>query len=302
MIEALEAAAGAIAEQRASFEQALAADREAGEHVAAELRSCAQSEAALHTSLHSENEALTALEVQAQRVRDQVADATEELGRVAARLQLEAAPSTEPLSDEDREALTTRLERLARRREQLGPVNPLAQEEYAEAVEHVEELERQRTDLETALRELEKLIADTDRQIRETFEQTFEAAARNFEELAGQLFPGGRGRLRLVTEREGPARVLGGQPVEVVNRADDDASSQDGASDDGGGGVRGRRRGGPARRRDRDHAGRQGDEAAVAALRRREVDDRAGVPVLRVPRAGRARSTSSTRSRPRSTI
>ena len=61
------------------------------------------------------------------------------------------------------------------------------------------------------LRELQTLIADTDRQIRQTFEQTFEAAARNFEELAEQLFPGGRGRLRLVTEREGPVRVLGGQ-------------------------------------------------------------------------------------------
>ena len=89
-------------------------------------------------------------------------------------------------------------------------MNPLAQQEYAEAVEHVEELERQRADLEDALRELEKLIADTDRQIRETFEETFEAAARNFEQLAGQLFPGGSGRLRLVAEREGPARVLGG--------------------------------------------------------------------------------------------
>jgi chromosome segregation protein len=100
---------------------------------------------------------------------------------------------------------------VGRRREQLGPVNPLAQEEYAEAVAHVEELEAQRADLETALRELEKLIADTDRQIRTTFEHTFAATASAFEELAAQLFPGGQGRLRLVTEREGQARVLGGQ-------------------------------------------------------------------------------------------
>ncbi len=78
---------------------------------------------------------------------------------------------------------------------------------------HVEELERQRDDLETALRELNKLIADTDRQIRESFEQMFEAAARNFEQVAARLFPGGRGRLRLVTERDGPARVLGGAPA-----------------------------------------------------------------------------------------
>jgi chromosome segregation protein len=102
-----------------------------------------------------------------------------------------------------------RLQRLAKRREQIGPVNPLAQDEYAEAVAHVEELEAQRTDLETALRELEGLIRDTDRQIRETFEQTFESAAEHFEELAARVFPGGHGRLRLVSESEAQATVIG---------------------------------------------------------------------------------------------
>ena len=33
--------------------------------------------------------------------------------------------------------------------------------------------------------------------------------------LAAQLFPGGRGRLRLVSEGDAPARVLGGQEVEA---------------------------------------------------------------------------------------
>jgi chromosome segregation protein len=209
--EAIEAAAAAIAEQRAVFEAALAADREAGEHVATELRTCAQQEAALHSRLHAENETLTTLEVQAQRARDQAADAEQELSELAGRLELEAVAATDALGEEQREGLAVRVQRLARRREQLGPVNPLAQEEYAEAVEHVEELERQRADLETALRELQKLITDTDREIRETFERTFEAAARNFEELAERLFPGGRGRLTLVAERDSPARVLGGQ-------------------------------------------------------------------------------------------
>ena len=61
------------------------------------------------------------------------------------------------------------------------------------------------------MRELEGLIRDTDRRIREAFEETFAAAARNFEEVAEQLFPGGRGRLRLVREDAGPRPVLGGQ-------------------------------------------------------------------------------------------
>ena len=122
-------------------------------------------------------------------------------------------PASEPLDPETADGLRARIERLQRRREQLGPVNPLAKAEYDEALAHVEELERQREDLETALRELKGLIRDTDRQIRETFEATFTAAAKNFEELAEQLFPGGRGRLRLVREDSGPRPVLGGAQV-----------------------------------------------------------------------------------------
>ena len=116
----------------------------------------------------------------------------------------------------------TRIERLQRRREQLGPVNPLAQQEYAEAVEHVEELERQREDLEAALRELKGLIRDTDQRIRDAFEETFTAAAKNFEEVAEQLFPGGRGRLRLVREDVGPRPVLGGGDADEAAPADEE--------------------------------------------------------------------------------
>ena len=227
-IEALDGAAGAISMRLESFDHALVADREAGEHVAGELRACAQREAALHAELHRENELLTEAEVRLQRARDQAAEAGGEVQQLSARLGLEPGLPASPLSAEEHDALSTRLERLARRREQLGPVNPLAQEEYADAVAHVEELETQRSDLETALRELEQLIADTDRQIRETFERTFAATARNFEELAEQLFPGGRGRLRLVTERERPARVLGGVAAEPADGAEpEDEDEQD---------------------------------------------------------------------------
>jgi chromosome segregation protein len=224
VIAALDEIAAGISDKRAAFEAALAADRQAGEHLAGELRACAQEEAALHAELHRESEALTAVEVRVQRIADHAEDIEQQLADLAARLQLTSEPATDELATDARAALTARLERLARRREQLGPVNPLAQQEYAEAVEHVEELERQRRDLETALRELEKLIADTDRQIRDTFEHTFTAAARNFEEVAAQLFPGGRGRLRLVSERDGPARVLGGASAPIpAEEASEDA-------------------------------------------------------------------------------
>jgi chromosome segregation protein len=222
----------------ARIQELLGQDRAAGEQVAAELRACAQEEAEIQTALRVEGEAVTEAEVAAQRLRDQAAEAQEELRTVSERLELplpelgtpesgsgrvasdgvesertESGCPAAPLDEEQEQALRARLERLARRREQLGPVNPLAGEEYAEAIAHVEQLEERRTDLETALRELRAVIRETDRQIHETFNETFSAAARNFEELVGDVFPGGSGRLRLVKDERTPRAVFGGQPT-----------------------------------------------------------------------------------------
>jgi chromosome segregation protein len=133
-----------------------------------------------------------------------------EVREVGAALGAEPEPRADAMSDEERIDVERRIERLARRREQLGPVNPLAQQEYEEARAHAEDLEAQRTDLEAALSELRGLIRETDSQIRNAFEETFVAAAANFEEMVEHLFPGGRGRLRLV-KADGPRPVIGGQ-------------------------------------------------------------------------------------------
>jgi chromosome segregation protein len=244
---ALRSAGEAVAARAAELQGELDRDRAAGEEMAGELRACAAREAEIQARLRAEGEAVTVAEVAAQRLRDQTNEAAFELQTVRERLELPesaGAPADEgpaeedgvpegaacdglveeasfadpeedhePLDDEQVRALTTRLERLRRRREQLGPVNPLAKEEYAEALAHVEELETRRADLETALRELRTLIRDTDRQIHETFHATFQAAARNFEELARDVFPGGGGQLRLVKDAPAPRAVLGGQPL-----------------------------------------------------------------------------------------
>jgi chromosome segregation protein len=249
---ALQSAGEAVQARLVELERELAADRLEGEQSAGELRACAAQEADLQTQLRGAGEAVTAAEVAAQRLRDQAAEAELELAGVIERLRLggtataaaadgesdgvdthehedgaggEHPAGGEPpaLGEEEIEALRARVERLQRRREQLGPVNPLAQQDYAEAVAYVEELESQRTDLETALRELRGVIAETDRQIEETFAQTFTAAARNFEELVGDVFPGGSGRLKLVTEERGPRPVLGGQSLPAGEGAGEEA-------------------------------------------------------------------------------
>jgi chromosome segregation protein len=207
----LELLSVALAERLAALDAELAADRAAGEALAGELRECTGAEAALQARLRERADALTSAEVAAQQARDQSAEAQAELATLAARLGLEAAPGEEALDQAERASLSERVERLARRREQLGPVNPLAGEEYREALERANELEAQRNDLEAAIRELSLVIRDADRQISESFEATFAAAAQNFEDLIEDVFPGGRGRLRLVRDDSGPRPVLGGQ-------------------------------------------------------------------------------------------
>jgi len=236
---ALADAQGGVQARIEALDAELVADRHAGDELTGELRACAQGEAEVQTRLKACGEEVTGAEVRAQQARDRFADARGELERLAAKLGLEPEPAAEPLADPERAELQARIERIARRRDQLGPVNPLAQQEYAEAIEHVEELERRREDLETALRELKGLIRDTDQRIREAFEETFAAAAQNFEEVVERLFPGGRGRLRLVREDAGPRPVLGGadagerapadeQRIEEAAEAEEEAGPEDG--------------------------------------------------------------------------
>jgi chromosome segregation protein len=236
LASALAAAQQAVHSRVEALDAELVADRHAGERLAGELRACAQQEVQVQARLKARGEEVTRGEVRAQQARDQHGDARAELERLAGKLGLEPEPSEEPLAEPERADLEGRIERLQRRREQLGPVNPLAQQEYAEAIEHVEELERQRDDLETALRELRGLIRDTDQRIRESFEETFTAAAKSFEEVVGHLFPGGRGRLRLVKEDAGPRPVLGGADESAPDddeRIEEAAEAEEAGPDDG---------------------------------------------------------------------
>jgi chromosome segregation protein len=207
---ALDNAQIAVVARRDVLEAELQQHAAGGEQTAEALRACAHEEAELQGGLREASEAVTGAEVAAQQVRDTSAEVERDLAGIAQKLGLAAEPAAEALPEDEREGLAVRVDRLNRRREQLGPVNPLAKQEYDEAVAHVEELEEQRADLESALAELEGLIAETDKRIRESFEQTFEAAAKNFEEVVEHLFPGGRGRLRLV-QSEGPRPVIAGE-------------------------------------------------------------------------------------------
>jgi chromosome segregation ATPase len=201
------AAAAAIAAEAAirarveRIEQRVVGGEGDSDEIAEEMRACSQREYELQTQMTAASDRLTEVEVEAAHLGDRRAEAAKELASIASRLGEEVEPATAALGEEERAEIDRRLERLERRRAQIGPVNPLAQQEYEEAREHVESLQAQREDTERGMRELEALIRDIDREIERAFEQTFEATAKNFEEMVEHLFPGGRGRLRRVSLR-----------------------------------------------------------------------------------------------------
>ncbi len=159
--------------------------------LAEELRRLGAEEVDARRAAAEAGERLSAVDVERARIE---AEADE------ARRRLEAADA-DPAEGDDRDELAERIERLERRRESLGQVNPLAKQEYDEEKERLVELSTQRADLEESLKELEKLRDDLTRTVEQRFAETFASVQENFTEVAATLFPGGEGRLRL-TEPE----------------------------------------------------------------------------------------------------
>jgi len=86
----------------------------------------------------------------------------------------------------------------------MGPVNPLALEEYAALEERHKFLEDQLHDVMSARRELTKVIRAVDGEIISVFKAAFDDVAENFTKLVATLFPGGSGALSL----DDPANLL----------------------------------------------------------------------------------------------
>ena len=223
-LSAIEGVGAAIRARVERTESRVVGDDSDGDEIAAELRSCSQREYELQSQLKAVADDLTKAEVEAAHLGDRRAEAERELAAIAAKLGEEVPPAEEALSEEERAEIDRRLERLERRRAQIGPVNPLAEKEYDEAREHVEALQVQREDIERGMRELEALIRDIDNEIERAFEETFDATATNFEEMVEHLFPGGRGRLRRVSLR--PVREAERPAGEQEVPADADAEPE----------------------------------------------------------------------------
>jgi chromosome segregation protein len=130
------------------------------------------------------------------------------------------------LEPAERDRMLAQVQKLQRRLESIGPINPLAAREYEEQQVRHAELAEQRKDLEATGRELGSLINDLDETLVARFDETFANVKGHFEAGIEALFPGGSGTLKLV------APDIAGVDGEVVEGAD--AQLADGEAPDPG--------------------------------------------------------------------
>ncbi len=144
------------------------------------LRELGAAEVGLRQQTSEAAEQLSAIDIELAR-----ADAE----RDEAQRRLDAAGEVEPAEGEDRGELAARLERLERRREQLGQVNPLAKEEYEAEKERLDELACSAPTWKRASRSSSSFAAELTETVERRFEETFAAVEHHFHEVAATLFP-----------------------------------------------------------------------------------------------------------------
>ncbi|MEZ5180050.1 MAG: AAA family ATPase [Acidimicrobiales bacterium] len=79
----------------------------------------------------------------------------------------------------------------------MGPINPLALEEFEALQERHQFLQDQLEDVKSSRRDLSKVIRAIDAEIVSVFASAFAEVAQNYHELFQMLFPGGSGKLKL---------------------------------------------------------------------------------------------------------
>ncbi|MEY2974685.1 MAG: chromosome partition protein [Actinomycetota bacterium] len=111
----------------------------------------------------------------------------------------EVAEAVEPPPVPEGATHAGRVRELERELRLLGPINPLALEEFNELSQRHQFLEQQLDDVRSTRRELNRVIAAVDLEIQSVFQAAFADVSANFSALFASLFPGGSGVLRLTS-------------------------------------------------------------------------------------------------------
>lgn len=105
---------------------------------------------------------------------------------------------TEAPATDIRAELESKIQKLKKRLEELGPINEAAMSEFEETKEKLSFLHAQRTDIQASIDGLSASIAEVEERTKVSFMETYQAVRSEFENLFPILFPGGEARLNLL--------------------------------------------------------------------------------------------------------
>ena len=169
---------------------------EAARQVASTLDTLRRRRADEERALTEQRERLQRSEIELAEIEMRIEAAVEALRRdLDCEPEAALAADCPPLADGVTAA--ARIRELERDLRIMGPINPLALEEFEALQERHEFLEKQLEDVKESRRELAKVIKAIDVEIVNVFAAAFADVATNFGALFATLFPGGEGRLRL---------------------------------------------------------------------------------------------------------
>jgi chromosome segregation protein len=152
-----------------------------------QLAQARESRARLGAQREAADEMLTRLR---EEIRERLDRTPEDLGDVISeKADIETA---------DAAALAVRLDRMLRERENIGPVNLIAEQEMAEAETRLEGLQREREDLTAAIARLRQGISTLNQEGRRRLLAAFDQLNGHFRELFERLFGGGKAELAWV--------------------------------------------------------------------------------------------------------
>jgi chromosome segregation protein len=157
--------------------------REVQEHLAGAREARARNEARLEAARERRSDA-------ARAIREQLDCAPEACLALAGLKDSAALPSLVEVE--------ARLLKLGAERERLGGVNLMAEEEEALLAAQLEEMEREKADVEAAIVRLRQGIANLNREGRKRLLEAFDAVNAHFGRLFKTLFGGGSAELKLV--------------------------------------------------------------------------------------------------------
>jgi chromosome segregation protein len=185
-----------VEEHLAEMQQRRQRETAAQRALSAQLDGQRRERAAAEKSLGDKRERIQRIEIDEAEVRLRLEQAIE-LCRTQLDVEPEAAIAAPQPELADGMTPTVRVRELERELKVMGPINPLALEEFEALSERHTFLTEQLDDVKGSRRELNKVIRAIDEEIVRVFAAAYADVSENFEQLFATLFPGGVGRLRL---------------------------------------------------------------------------------------------------------